>query len=302
MSPMTSSMTENKKKVRFVFFGTAPLAVEILDALEKAQLLPALVVAGTDSIDSRKKTPVFPPEKVWALERGIEVLQPAKIDGAFIDELRTKTEQLRIDAFVVASYGKILPKTLLEIPRRGVVNVHPSLLPRLRGPSPIRSAILADERETGVTIILLDEEMDHGPIIAQKKVPMPYRPMRGRELDALLAREGGMLLAEYLPRWIAGDIEPHEQNHDLATFCTFISKDDGKLDLRADAHQNLLKIRAYDGWPGTYAIFKNGSSEVRVKILDAHIEAGALRIDRVLPAGQREMSYEDFLRSGAAPL
>jgi methionyl-tRNA formyltransferase len=301
-------MTDKNAAVRFAFFGTAPLSGHILDALSGTGLEPSLIVSGPDSVDARKKTPVFPPEKIWGLARGIQVVQPSKIDKEFIRMI----SQSEWDTFVVASYGKILPKALLEIPKHGVLNVHPSLLPRLRGPSPIRSAILTDERETGVSIIVLDDQLDHGPIIAQKRVIVPgwshppkpgeAGPPRGRGLDELLAREGGTLLAEYLPKWVKGEIESHEQNHDLATFCGFIKKEDGRIDLRADAYQNLLKIRAYDGWPGTYAIFRSGDIEIRVKILDAHIEGSSLKIDRVLPAGKREMSYEDFLRSGATPL
>lgn len=284
-------------RIRFAFFGTAPLALGILDALERGGMTPALIVAGPDSTDSRKKTPILPPEKAWGLGRGIPVVQPARIDAQFIDSLASQ----EWDAFVVASYGKILPERLLEIPKHGVLNVHPSLLPRLRGPSPIRSAILNDEKDTGVTIILLDDQMDHGPIVAQRRAAVANWPPRGRELDEILAREGGALLADYMPRWIRGEVASHEQNHDLATFCGFIKKEDGELDLSADPYQNLLKIRAYDGWPGTFAYFVRDGARMRAKILDAHIENGALKIDRVLPEGKREMSYDDFARSGAVP-
>ncbi|HVM73960.1 MAG TPA: methionyl-tRNA formyltransferase [Candidatus Paceibacterota bacterium] len=284
--------------IRFVFFGTAPLAIDILDALEHAGYIPSLIVAGPDSLEPRKKTVVLPPEKVWALERSIEVMQPKKIDTAFIASLKKSPW----DIFVVASYGKILPKSLLDIPKHGVLNVHPSLLPRLRGPSPIRSAILNDDRNIGVSIIVLDEQMDHGPIIAQKTVSFEDWPPCGRDLDALLAQEGGRLLAEYMPKWVRGEISAHEQNHDLATYCYMIKKEDGLIDLNADAYQNLLKIRAYDGWPGTYALFEKDDREMRVKILDALIVCDALEILRVIPEGKKEMSYKEFLRSGAKPL
>ncbi len=288
--------------IRFVFFGTAPLAIGVLDALEIAGFLPSLVVAGPDTVDSRKKTIVFPPEKIWALAHNIEVVQPQKLDPEFLDFLKTRTYNLEPSVFIVASYGKILPKALLDIPAHGTLNMHPSLLPRLRGPSPIRSAILNDEREIGVSIILLDDKMDHGPIIAQKKVVVPEYPPHGADLDILLALEGGAMLAEYLPRWVAGEIEPHPQNHDLATTCRMFKKEDGLIDLHADAYQNLLKIRAFEGWPGTYTFFSKGDQKIRTKILDAHIDEDMLRIDRVIPEGKHEMSYVEFLRSGAKPL
>lgn len=286
--------------IKFAFFGTAPLAGAVLSALEERGFVPSLVVAGSDSVDSRTKTAVSPPEKSWAIERDIEVVQPSKIDPTFVEMLASQ----EWDVFVVASYGKILPKALLDIPRHGTLNMHPSLLPRLRGPSPIRSAILNDEKEVGVSVMILDEQMDHGPLLAQKKIATPYWPMRGLELDDLLAREGAALLAAYLPLWIAAEVEPRPQHHDLATYCTMFKKEDGLIDLAGDARRNLLKIRAFEGWPGTFSYFEKGgpstssgqTKKIRVKIVDAHIQNDALILDRVIPEGKREMSFAEFSR------
>jgi methionyl-tRNA formyltransferase len=285
------------KTIRFAFFGTFPLAEAVLDELESAGFTPSLIVAGGDIRDTRTKEMIFPPEKKWALDRSIAVVQPEKIDSDFIESLARESW----DVFVVASYGKILPKKLLDIPRRGTINMHPSLLPRLRGPSPIRSAILNNEKSTGVSIMLLDEKMDHGPLIAQKKVTIDPWPPHGYDLDIHLAKEGGLLLSKILRQWVDGDIEAHEQNHDVATYCKIFTKEDGLLDLNDDPYTNLLKIRAYEGWPGTYAFFKKDSKEIRVKIIDAHVEKNRLMIDRVIPEGKKEMSYEEFLRGGARP-
>lgn len=254
--------------MRFAFFGTRPLAQGALQGLSSAGLVP---------------------EKQW---------EDAAITPEFLQEL-SKEEW---DVFVVASFGRILPKSFLDIPRRGVVNVHPSLLPRFRGPSPIRSAILSDEKETGVSVMLLTEGMDEGPIIAQKKVALPEWPMHGRALDELLAREGGALLATVLPAWVAGEVEAREQNHDVATYCDMFTKEDGLLDLKDDAYKNLLKIRAYEGWPGTYTFFERAGKKLRVGILDAELKNGKLAITQVKPEGKKEMAYEEFLRSGAKPL
>jgi methionyl-tRNA formyltransferase len=251
--------------MRFLFFGTYPLAEAVLEELAAANLVP---------------------ERVYA---------SAEMTPEFIAELAAE----KWDVFVVASFGTILPQAFLDIPRRGVVNMHPSLLPRLRGPSPIRSAILNDERETGVSIMLLNAEMDQGPLIAQKKVAIPEWPPSGRELDALLAHEGGKLLADVLPAWVAGDIEAQPQNHDLATYCQVFVKEDGLLDLSADPRKNLLKIRAFDGWPGTYTFFERAGKKLRVQILDAEIINSRLQIMRVKPEGKGEMDYDAFLRSGA---
>lgn len=280
-------MTES----RIAFFGTDPLAGPILAELDRAGIPLSLIVAGADKLD-RKKNPVPPTEKQWALEHGIAVVQPVKIDSAFIDSLASEAW----DLFIVASYGKILPKRLLDIPARGVVNVHPSLLPLLRGPSPIRSAILRDMKETGVTIMQMDSEMDHGPIISQKKIKVEPWPMNGRELDRLLAEEGARLLASIVPLWLSGDIEAHEQHHDLATYCSFIEKDHALIDLAADARENLLRIAAYDGWPVAHFFVERNGARTRIQVIDAHLEGSRLILDRVKPEGKGEMSYPEFER------
>jgi len=282
---------------RFAFFGTIPLAEASLNALEAKGLLPSLIVAGQDRL-ARDRSVIFPVEKTWAMERAIPVVQPLAITPEFIDELKAQ----EWDAFVVASYGKILPKALLDIPRHGTINMHPSLLPKLRGPSPIRSAILNDEKETGVSVMILDEKMDHGTLIGQKKVAVPEWPPRGTDLDALLAREGGELLAEVLPQYLSGEITPQEQDHSQATYCKIFLKEEGEINLKDDAYQDLLKIRAFDGWPGTFAFFERGATRIRVVIVDAHVDGKNLIIDTVKPEGKGAMPYADFIRSGAKPL
>jgi methionyl-tRNA formyltransferase len=254
-------------KTKFVFFGTTPLKDGVLTALAAAGYVPQRC------IESEPLTP----------------------------ELIAELGKEMWDVFIVASYGHKIPEALLKMPAHGVVNVHPSLLPRLRGASPIRSAILQDEKETGVSLIVLDSELDHGPLIAQKKIAAASWPPHGRQLDALLAREGGMLLAQMLPLWLDRQLEARPQNDDLATFCRSFKKEDGLLDLSADAYQNLLKIRALEGWPGTYAFFERSGKRLRVQILDAHLEGKKLAIDTVKPEGKKEMGYKEFLNSGARP-
>ncbi len=307
-----NTLLDSARQIRFAFFGTSHIAVYVLDELEKAGFLPALVVTMPDRKSGRGLVPQQSEVKQWATVRNIEVMQPEKLDSSFCSLFTVHCFLLCI----VVDYGKILPRTVLGVPAHGFLNVHPSLLPRLRGPSPMRSAILHDERETGVTIMRVDEEMDHGPIVAQKKVPVPgwstsaspHRdgPPKNSELEQLLVPEGGRLLAQILPEYVAGNIEPREQNHDLATYSEKFSKADGLLDLDDDAYKNLLKIKAFEGWPGTYAFFERPSThsgqatkKIRVQILDAHLDADNLVIDTVKPEGRREMPYADFIRSGA---
>lgn len=289
-------MTTKTKKsnFRFAFFGTPELAVEVLNELKAAALVPHAVITTPDEKKGRGLKLSATPVKVWAETHDIPVHQPEKLDADF-------ARSLEVDVFVVVAYGKILPKAALDVPKHGTLNVHPSLLPRLRGASPIRTAILNDEKKVGVSVMLLDEEMDHGPLIAQKQLDTEERPPRALEFEKLAMREGGKLLAQILPEWVAGNIEAREQNHDLATYCEKIEKEDGLLDLSADAYKNLLKIRAYEGWPGTHTFFERGGKKIRVQILDAHIEGSALVIDTVKPEGKKEMRYEEFLRSGAQP-
>lgn len=284
----------NRTIPNMVFFGTPQISVFILEELEKKGILPTLVVTAPDKRRGRKMLITPPETKVWAEAHNIPVLQPEKIDTTFLKELKSLAPEEGWGVFLVAAYGKLLPEQLLNMPKYGVVNVHPSLLPRLRGANPIRGAILADEKEVGVSIMLVDEEMDHGPVIAQEKVPVPVWPPRGSELDELLARRGGELLARVLPQWVTGEIEAYEQDHSKVTVTKKIKKEDGHIDLADDPYQNLLKIRAFEGWPGAYFL----KDDKRIKITDAELAPnGLLNILRVIPEGRKEVDYESFLKS-----
>ena len=279
------------KKLRFAFFGTSHIAVYVLDALAQANLMPALIVTQPPKPKGRglgeKPTQV----ELWARDGGIPVSHNTQ-----------EFESGKWDVAIVVDYGNMLPKNILDIPKRGFLNVHPSLLPRLRGASPIRSAILNDERTTGVSVMLVSEGMDEGPIVAQKKIEVTPWPIGNAALETMLMQEGGKLLAQIFPQWVAGEVDAHEQNHDVATYSEKIVKEDGLMDLQGDPYKNLLKIRAYEGWPGTYAFFERGGKRIRVGIIDAHVANGKLVIDRVKPEGKKEMAYVEFARSGAKPI
>ena len=278
-------------KFGFVFFGSDSIATSVLNELEKAGYVPSVLVCGEDKPKGRGLVITAPPAKIWAEKRNIPVLQPKKLDDNFISQLATGNWQLGI----VASYGKIIPKAILDIPENGFLNVHPSLLPKLRGASPIESTIL-NEDKAGVTIIKLDEEMDHGSIVAQKEIPTNEWPPHYKELERLLGTEGGKLLAEIVKDFVAGKIKLQEQDHSKATFTKKIKKEDGLIDLSGNPETNLRKIRAFEEWPGAYFFHKAAKKEVRVKIADAHLEDKALILDKVIPEGKKEMSWQDFLR------
>ena len=275
---------KKEKEIKFVFFGTDDFSVSILDELKKADLIPSLIVAAPDRPKGRGLVMTSPETKIWAESRGINVMQPEKLNDSFISNLKAETWNL----FIVASYGKIIPQSVLDIPTNGVLNVHPSLLPKWRGASPVEAQILNDDTEVGVTIMLVDDKMDHGPILSQAIVDVPYWPMRGSELQKLSAIEGGRLLAETITDWVDGNIEEQEQDHDTATFSKKIKKEDALLDLKEDAYQNLLKIRAFDIWPRAYFFDEEGK---RMIITDAEVKDEKLIIKRVIPEGKKEIDF-----------
>jgi methionyl-tRNA formyltransferase len=281
-----------KNSVKFVFFGTPQFAVGVLDELEKKGFVPSLVVTAPDKPRGRKLI-VTPPEvRVWAQKRNIPVLQPEKLDRTFDFQLSA------FDVFLVVAYGKIIPKSILEIPKHGTLNVHPSLLPRLRGASPIQSAILTEEK-TGVSIMLLDEEMDHGPIVAQKEYACSKDicwPPKASELEPALAKLGGKMLADTLPRYVEGEITPVPQDHSQATFTKKIQKEDGLLNLSDDGLKNFRKIQAFNVWPRAYFFEEISGKKMRIIVTDAAIENEKLIIKKVLPEGQKETSYAEFLK------
>jgi methionyl-tRNA formyltransferase len=273
---------------KIAFFGTPTFAVTILEELKKNGIMPELVVTAPDKPQGRGLTLTPTPVKIWAQENNIKVTHQ-------VTELLDKPW----DLFIVAAYGKIIPENILEIPKHKTLNVHPSLLPKFRGPSPIESSILNDDQEIGVSIMRLDKEIDHGPIIAQEKIPFEQIgawPIAAPALENIAAHFGGALLAKIIPDWISGKIVEKEQDHAHATYCKKIAKVDGLLDLAADPYTNYLKICAYSGWPGTYFFQEHGDKNIRVTIKKATYQDGQLTIQTVVPEGKSEMPYLDFLR------
>lgn len=285
--PITKNSTLN-----IAFFGTPDRAVYVLDELKAAGITPRLIITQPDRPQGRKLVVTAPVAKIWAEKEGISVLQPENVlDSEFVSSLKKGN----FDAFVVVAYGKILPQEILDIPKHGSLNLHASLLPLLRGSCPIETAILTDIKETGVTIIKMDEKMDHGPIIASKKITPSNWPIPADELASLLVKEGGKLFAEVLPQWIEGKIKAVEQDHTQATYTKKIVKEDGELDLSGDNYKNFLKYNAYKGWPGTFFFKDMHGKKTRVNITDASYENGIFTINKVIPEGKKEMPWKDFV-------
>jgi methionyl-tRNA formyltransferase len=281
---------------KIAFFGTPDIAVYVLEELERAGITPSLMVTNPDSPQGRKMLMTETPVAQFARARGIEMLKLETLkDPAVYEALCASGAEL----FIVAAYGKIIPKAILDLPKYGTLNMHPSLLPKLRGASPIRSAILKNEYPTGVSVMVLTEGLDEGPVVAQEVASIEESewPLAGRILDERLARDGGTLLARILPEWLEGTITPQEQNHREATYSTKITKEMAEINLADDAEENLRKIRAFDGWPQAFFFHEKDGVRTRIKIIDAEIRDNALVLTRVIPEGKKEMAYEDWVRN-----
>lgn len=246
----------------------------------------------------KKSNPLFAffgsgAESGYALARLTALgFEPALVIGR--KELPPELYNTQWDFFVVASYGKLLPKAVLDLPSRGALNIHPSLLPKFRGPSPVLSAILADERATGVSIMFMEERMDAGPVLAQARIEIAEEewPPPGRVLAQMLFAEGANLLVEALPLWLAGKLAPEKQDESEATYTRKFNDVDALIDLQGSPRAQLLKIRAFDRSPRAY-FTQNGK---RVVVTDAQLKNGKLELLRVVPEGKTEMPYADYLR------
>lgn len=273
------------KKIDFVFFGGEPLSVPTLERLYTNGFIPRLIVCNPDKPRGRNLEIIPPPTKIWATQHAVPYLQPEKLDAAFTHELKKVNPELGI----VVSYGKIIPKEIINLPTKGIINLHPSLLPSYRGPAPIVTPILNGDSETGVTIIKIDEEMDHGPILAQEKIDL-----NGNEfvydLEKTLAGIGGDLLVKVLPDYATGNINPVDQDHSKATYVKKMVKAEGEINLNADGIKNWRKFRAYFGWPGVF-FFKDGK---RIKITDATLENNQFIAKKVIPEGKKEITWDEF--------
>ena len=279
-----------KQKLNFIFWGTPDVASETLEILKKNGYLPSLIITASDKPQGRKMLLTPPPVKVWAEENRIPYMQPEKLTPSAFGTsplLRGRLGRGLPDLFIVVAYGKIMPKEILEIPKLGSINIHYSLLPKYRGASPVESAILNGDTETGITIQQMELKMDAGPILAQEKVIIsPIE--KASELRARLIKIGGKLLVTTLPKILEAEIQPIRQNEENATYCQKIKKEDGLIDLNADPIKNFNKFRAYTTWPRTY-FFKNGK---RIIITEARLEDDKFTIKKVVQEGKKEVGYK----------
>jgi len=257
------SVITSVPKIRTIFMGTPEFAAVILSALIEQKYNIVSVVTKVDKPVGRKHEATESAVKRKALEYNIPVLQPHKFDEETVESIK----KLEPDLIIVAAYGKILSEEILKIPGFGCVNVHASLLPKWRGASPIQNTLLAGEAKTGVTIMLMDKGMDTGDILTQKEITIDLDDTK-ESLSLKLTALGKDLLLETLPHWIKRTIAPKPQNHDKATLCQLIEREDGHILWTESAESIYNRYRALSPWPGIFSFLKKGKEEgfLRLKL------------------------------------
>lgn len=299
--------------MKVIYMGTPEFAMPALQKLYDNEYDIVYAVTKPDSVSGRGKKIRFSPIKEKALQLGIEVLQPEKLKGneEFIQILQDASP----DLIVVAAYGKILPKALLDIPALGCINIHASLLPRFRGAAPMQAAILAGDEKTGVTIMRMAEGLDTGNMLAKAETPVDKKT--AGQLDKELAQIGADLLVRTIPGLALNEGEV--QDDSLATYAGMISKKDGLIDFSRSAEEIERMVRAFDPWPGTYTYLSEKmmkiwaaealdvSCEVKPgtvtdktkKQIDIACGKGILRVTSIQMPGKRRVAVSEYLKGNS---
>jgi methionyl-tRNA formyltransferase len=293
---------------RIIFMGSPDFAVPILKGLS-AKFDIVSVITQPDKPAGRGRSLMLSPVKTLAQSLGISILQPEKLRNPETFEAISK---LQPDLIVLAAYGKILRQEMLDLPKKGCINVHASLLPRWRGASPVQAAIAAGDLQTGVTIMKMDAGMDTGPILAQESIPIEKKD-NSNVLLQKLSIVGSNLLLNILPRFFDEKISPYSQPVDGVTYAPMLTKEDGLLDFSLPAKELERKIRAYYPWPGCYFIHDDLSLKISLADVAEEINLppgkpgikngypvigtaqGALVLLRIQPAGKKAMDGRAFL-------
>lgn len=267
----------DQSNLKIAFFGTPRFAQIVLERLINSPYKPSVVITAPDTKSGRGRQIKPSPVKQSAEKNGIKVLELTSFNQ------QSSINNQQFDLAILVAFGKILPQEILDIPKYGFINVHPSLLPKYRGPSPIQSAILAEEGKTGVSIMLLDEKVDHGPIIAQKEISIDKEDTHDTLVEKL-ANDGVRLLLKSLPDYLKGILDPKPQNHTKATFTKHIQKKDGAISLQNPPDPKTINrmIYAFYPWPTVWA-------KLDGKIIK-FLPGG-----KIQPEGKKPMTKKEFL-------
>jgi len=300
-------------EMRTIFMGTPQFAVTILESLLQSSCQVLAAYTQPDKPAGRGRPVVFPPVKKLALERQIPVIQPETFKSSDVVE---KLASFQPELIIVAAFGAILPPEVLSLPKFACLNVHPSLLPRHRGPSPVANTILCGDELTGVTIMLMDAGMDTGPILAQEKVGISFMNTTG-SLSSKLADVGAKLLLETLPKWLGSELKPQAQDESQATYSKLITSKDAEIDWHLSAVELWRRVRAYNPWPSCYTWCRGKRLKIHKAIPCGDVAKGEmgevvaltetpgvgvvtrdgiLGLCQVQLEGKREMAVEDFVR------
>lgn len=308
--------------LKIIFMGTPDFAVSALDALCRDGQQVILAVTQPDRQKGRGRKVIQTPVKICAEKWNVPVFQPSRIrDPEAIEKIR----QLAPDLIVVAAFGQILPQELLDIPRLGCINIHASLLPRLRGAAPIQWAVINGDPESGITLMQMDAGLDTGDILFQEKVPIGPGET-GESLYEKLAVLGGEMIVRYLPMIEAGDIHPVRQNNEESTYAPMLRKEMGEIDWTLPAAEIERRMRGMLPWPGAYTTLdghvlkiwkaevvekeadpgKSGQqsmpgmvSAVDKKTIYVTTGEGTLALLEVQAEGKKRMGTDAFLRGNA---
>jgi methionyl-tRNA formyltransferase len=285
------------KNIKFAFFGSGPLAESSLYNLYQNGFIPSLVITSPDKKSGRHMEIHPSIIKTWCESKNIKIWQPETLKNL---EIENSPLSEKFDVFIVASYPKILSENILNIPAHGSLNIHPSLLPKYRGPSPIQTALLNGDNTTGITIIKLDKEVDHGPILIQKEINIKDEDIN-EKLERKCGAEGAGMLIQILEHYLEGNINLIEQNHDLATFTRKFEKKEGEIKLEDKAKEIQNKFRAFLPHIPLFFFINHKDREIRVKVTEINLSKDFAKnklakdiIEKVIPEGKSEMSFQDF--------
>jgi len=281
---------------KIVFFGTPKFPIAPLQALVESKLVQIeAVVTNPDKPKGRGRKMHAPPLKEEALKLGLTVLQPYSLrtDEKFLQQIK----DIGADLFILSAYAKIIPKEYISIPPLGTINIHPSLLPKYRGPSPIQEAILNGEKKTGVTLIVMDEQFDHGPMLIQKELEIRERETYN-ELHDRLAELSAKILIDILPDYIDGKVKPVEQDHSKATYTKIFTRKDGEIDWKESADKIDRQIRALGHEPGMHTFYEGRT----VKMLKIHKAEPDKRDFKKEPGTVVSDNREFFVQTGEGSL
>jgi methionyl-tRNA formyltransferase len=297
-------------RLKILFFGTSEFSKKILKNLLKEYSIVG-VITQPDKPVGRRQEVTSSPVAVFAEENNLQVFKFTNLKSA---EAFETVKKIATDLFVVVAYGKIIPKEILDLAGSGAINIHGSVLPKYRGTSPIHGVLLNNESETGITIMLMDEEMDHGPILKTRSLNIAPDDTFS-VLEEKLVNLASSLILEVIPEYLSGNLPPIAQDHETASFTKIIVKDDGKIDWKKSVQDIYNQYRAYEIWPGIWTIYEgknfkikkcrlsleNGAAEPGIiwskdDLTFVQCRIGSLELLEVQPEGKNSVNINDFLR------